>query len=338
MLAYLPEINKWEKANESLQLARVISTWGSSPRPVGSVMLIDSSGSISGSVSGGCVEASVVKELATLEPGQSRKLDYGVSDELAWTVGLSCGGKLQVLAQRINFKEEPWQTLYNHLNNNEPCFLISSIDLTNSRNVLVHADGTLVGDALDAAVITEANKLYASRQDGMVTHASRDYFVQVFPRRSTLFIIGVAHITTELVELAHQFNMETIVVDPRAYFADKTSFRVPPTALIQAYPSEVLNTYPLDAYSYAAILSHDPKIDDNAIELLLETPIAYIGALGSRKNHEKRKTRLKEKGFSEDQINRIHGPIGLSIGAKGAREIALSIMAEIIAVKNNVLP
>ena len=147
-------------------------------------------------------------------------------------------------------------------------------------------------------------------------------------------IVGAAHITADLVELGHFFGFRTIVIDPRGAFAQKTQFQVPPDQLIEAYPSEVLEGFPLDAYTFCAVLSHDPKIDDNALEILLPSDVAYIGALGSRKTHAKRVQRLTERGISDELINRIQSPIGVDIHAKSAREIALSVMGAIVAVKN----
>ena len=152
-----------------------------------------------------------------------------------------------------------------------------------------------------------------------------------------MIIIGAAHITADLVQLAHQFDFETIVIDPRATFAKNTTFAVKPDQIIEKYPSEVLKDFPLDANTYAVILSHDPKIDDDALQILLRKKVAYIGALGSKKNHEKRSQRLLEKGFTPDDIARIDAPIGLDIKASGAKEIAFSIMGAVIKAKNSFL-
>ena len=150
-----------------------------------------------------------------------------------------------------------------------------------------------------------------------------------------MLIIGAAHITADLVDLANTFGFESIVIDPRGTFASKTQFQTPPDVIFEKYPSEVIPDYTLDAYTYAVILSHDPKIDDNALHLLLKSHVAYIGALGSKKTHAKRIARLREAGFSDTQIDRIQAPIGLNINAKTPREIALSIMAQIIGVMND---
>ena len=160
------------------------------------------------------------------------------------------------------------------------------------------------------------------------------YFVEVFPRRSQMFVIGAAHLTSSLVDLAYMYGFETIVIDPRDAFASSTHFNTKPDRVHNAYPAEVLDSYKLDAQSFAVILSHDPKIDDNALEVLLPSDVAYIGALGSKKTHEKRTARLTNAGFTQQQLDRIHAPIGENINAMSPQEIALSIMAQIIKVKN----
>jgi len=152
-----------------------------------------------------------------------------------------------------------------------------------------------------------------------------------------MLIVGAAHITVDLVALAKQFDFETVVIDPRGIFSEKTQFPVQPDHLYVDRPAEILPTYDLDAYSFAVLLTHDPKIDDQALHLLLRSDIAYIGALGSRRTHAKRVKRLTEAGFSESEIEKIHGPIGVSINAKLPKEIALSILGQIIQVKNRYL-
>ena len=149
-----------------------------------------------------------------------------------------------------------------------------------------------------------------------------------------MIIIGAAHITADLVQLGHEFDFETIVIDPRGIFAKNTTFAVKPDRISEKYPSEVLNDFELDPYTYAVILSHDPKIDDNALQILLRSKVAYIGALGSRKTHEKRTARLKLAGFTDQEISHIEAPIGIDINAQGAKEIALSIMGAVIKAKN----
>ena len=190
---------------------------------------------------------------------------------------------------------------------------------------------------MSETILEKAKEAYAKRNHELIFADDVPYFIQVFPRRSQLLIIGAAHITADLVQLAKLYDFETIVIDPRGAFAKSTQFTLPPDQLFEKSPSEVLSEFSLDAYTYAVILSHDPKIDDDALQILLRSQVAYIGALGSRKTHEKRIDRLISAGFSQEEIAKINAPIGVDINAQGAKEIALSIMGAIIKAKNTFL-
>ena len=152
-----------------------------------------------------------------------------------------------------------------------------------------------------------------------------------------MMIIGAAHLTADLVDLAQQFDFETIIIDPRGVFTQKTHFKTPPDQTFEDWPAEVLPRFALDNYTYAVLLTHDPKIDDQAIHIFLKSDVAYIGALGGRKTQGKRRTRLLEAGFTEEEVDRIKGPVGININAKKPREIALSILAEAIQERNRYL-
>jgi xanthine dehydrogenase accessory factor len=335
MREYIEKVNHWKDNGEHVALARVVKTWGSSPRPAGSVMFIDQAGNMSGSVSGGCVEGAVVKTaLESLKNKSDIRLDYGVSDEDAWSVGLSCGGRIQVFLQSVDFQDETWKKLAESVEQNKSAVLISSLTDGTSSNTLITEDDQVIGDDIPDSVLAVARESYRKRVHETYETEGVSYFIHLFPRKPLLLIIGAAHITVDLVSLGNFYGFETVVIDPRGFFADNTEFNEPPSKIIKSYPSEVLGDYPLDSYTFAAILSHDPKIDDNALQVLLPSDVAYIGALGSRKTHEKRIKRLMEKGISEDMLERINAPIGLGIHAKSAREIALSVIAEIISVKN----
>ena len=191
------------------------------------------------------------------------------------------------------------------------------------------------GHSQNALLIENGLRAYVERKTQTVELADgTTWFAQVFSPKMKLVIIGAAHITVDLVHLAQYFGFETMVIDPRGIFAEKTQFSTPPDHLFVDWPAEVLPDLSLDAYTFAVLLTHDPKIDDQALHILLRSEVAYIGALGSRKTHEKRVKRLTAAGFSEAEIGRIHAPIGVNIAAKSAREIALSIVGELIREKN----
>ena len=342
MKVLLNKIQEWIAKDKKFAIAIVTKTWGSSPRPVGSVMIISEDMEMAGSVSGGCVEGAVIKSaVPLLEKGEGKQLAYGVTDEEAWGVGLSCGGKIQVFAEQFlafnDNEKEVWKKLEYCLQNNEGCVLLTRLENGKGHHALVLPNGEVVGENVNENLQKEGSRAFHERKNQVIEVDGSTYFAQVFPRKSQMLIIGAAHITVDLVQLAHLYDFETIVIDPRGIFSNKTQFTVPPDFIFEKYPSEVLENYDLDAYSYAVILSHDPKIDDNALEILLPSKIGYIGALGSRRTHEKRVRRLSEKGFSEEEIQRIHAPIGVDIRAKTPKEIAMSIMGEIIKSKNEYL-
>ena len=342
MFDILPDIEKWVDARKPFALATVIRTWGSAPRPIGSALAVTTDKEMAGSVSGGCIEGAVIKEAQSiLESGRPQRLKFGVSDEDAWSVGLTCGGAIHVWAERFfAFDEDPteqkiWNKLHHCLTNNVGCILLTNMSSKQNEHLLViPSEDAKIGKKDSDALVDLAMKAYRERKNQTIEHGEEQYFARVFPRKSQLLIVGAAHITTDLVRLGNLYDFETVVIDPRGIFANKTQFPVPPHQLFVDWPAEVLPDFALDDYSYAVLLTHDPKIDDQALHLLLKSGIGYIGALGSRRTHEKRVKRLHEAGFSEKEIGRIHAPVGVDINAKRPKEIALSIMAEMVKVKN----
>lgn len=337
-------IENWTNKKKVFAIATVTKTWGSSPRPVGSTMIISEDMEMAGSVSGGCVEGAVLKAASdVISNGGGKKLAFGVTDEEAWQVGLSCGGSIQVYLERFmsaderDAEKEVWQALSTCLSENSPCVLLTKLVDGVNDHILIKPDGTHAGRTPSAELSAQALQAYKERKNQVIEAGDHQYFVQVFPRKSQMLIIGAAHITADLIQLAKLYDFETIVIDPRGVFTNKTQFNTPPDQIFEKYPQEVLGDFTLDAYTFAVILSHDPKIDDNALHILLRSEVAYIGALGSRKTQAKRVARLTEAEFTEAEISRIHAPIGVDIKAKKPREIALSIMGEIIRVQNEFL-
>ncbi len=333
-------MNRWREEKKKIVLARVIQTWGSSPRPTGSSMVIADTLEMAGSVSGGCVEGHVLKAAQQImRTAESKQLHYGVSDEEAWAVGLTCGGKIRVFLQPWFFGQglkgdELAELLHQRLVQNQSCILVTQLSDGTSHNSMVMPEGECIGAPLPPALVSSALEAYRKRNHQTITFDEKEFFIHVFPKRSRLIIVGAAHITADLVMLAKRYDFETLVIDPRGVFAKNTVFTEAPDHIFENYPSEVLPGLAPDPYTYAVILSHDPKIDDDALQHLLRSPVAYIGALGSRKNHEKRTARLLNNGFSPEEIKRINAPIGLDMNAQGAKEIALSILGAVIKAKN----
>ena len=337
MNQYSTQLSKWLATGLSFCSATVIHTWGSSPRPVGSMMFIGSDAEILGSVSGGCVEGAVVREaLEVMKTGKAKHLKFGITDDEAWAVGLSCGGSMAVFLEPFVGIQNP--EIWSLLSTDNPCCTLATLlSAENTTHVLVTDKGEVIGHSPTENLQTEALRAYRERKTQTITLENDTWLLQVFPRQSQLIIVGAAHITVDLVHLAQYFDFETIVIDPRGIFAHKTQFPTPPDHLFVDWPAEVLPNFKLDAYTFAVLLTHDPKIDDQALELFLKSEVAYIGCLGSKKTHEKRINRLTAKGFSETDIARIHAPVGVDIRAKSAKEIALSIVSELVRERNQYL-
>ena len=306
MREVLQELNEWTRAGEDIAIATVIETWGSSPRPLGSKMLVTRSGKMAGSVSNGCIEGAVFDEgQKVLKTGTPKIAAFGVADEVAFEVGLACGGHIEVFVQPLG---NVHRQLVGMLNRDEAATLRTN--LTTGEAELV--SGTPPGTELP-------------RRDG-------DVFVEPFRRPAHLVIIGAIHIAIPLHRLAKLMGYRVTVIDARAKFATKERF---PEAdeLIVAWPDEAMSKIPIDSSTYVVVLTHDPKFDLPALRSVLKKDAGYIGAIGSRKTNQNRFDALRKEGFTEEQLARVHGPIGLDLGGRGAEETALGILAEITAVR-----
>lgn len=335
MLDVLDQIRELVQKDEPIAVATVIKTWRSSPRPVGSCLLVTANGVMYGSISGGCVEnLAVIKALEVLESGHPIIVNFGVADEEAWEIGLSCGGAIEVhIAPFFGIKNPVvWKTFNENVQRNNSIALIT--DLSNGEISLIEKDESKV-PSLPKDIYLESRQLLDKGVSTKLEHEAVAYFVNSFPVKPKMILIGSAHITAELIELADMYDFETIVIDPRDTFAHKTAYNINPDTILVNWPQEVLPEMQLDANCYIVILSHDPKIDDEALKIVLKKPVKYIGALGSRKTHAKRIARLESYGFNENEIGQIKSPIGIDIKSQLPREIALSIMGEIILRRNS---
>ena len=336
------DILAWEQEGRPFALARVIETWGSSPRPVGAAMIVGGSMEVAGSVSGGCIEGAVITEARqVLADGEPRRLHYGVSDETAWSVGLTCGGQVSVFVEQHpglagGGSSRVWEALRSRLEANRPAVLLTRLAAGEPHLLVDPEAGELAAGDWGAAsqrALEAAASAFSERQSAVVEIDSAPVFVQVFPRRDRLLVVGASHICIPLVRLAKILDLETVVIDPREVFARPERFPEAPARLERVWPARFFEDWSVDESTYAVLLTHDPKIDDEALHHLLRSPAAYIGALGSRRSHAKRLDRLREAGYQEGEIGRIRGPVGLDIGAESPEEIALSILAEVVAVR-----
>ncbi len=334
-------LDRWVKEGKAVALATVVGTWGSSPRQPGARMAIDSEGRIEGSVSGGCVEGAVITEaLECLQNKQSRRLEFGVTDEMAWQVGLSCGGRLEVLVQPL--ETDWWQLLAGELEAERPVASLAFLESADGgERVLVGAAGAILwahpelDDSGRQTLAGAASEALRNGRPAQEEVAGRQVFVDCLLPRPRLILIGGAHVAVALQSLARQLGFRVILVDPRRAFA--TPERFPGAeAIHHQYPQHVLPALALDSNTYVAVLTHDPKIDDPALLEALPSPAPYVGVLSSRRTHQKRVARLREEGLEESLIERVRTPIGLEIGARTPEEIALAVMAEIVQVRNSV--
>ena len=305
-LSVLRSAVEWLQSGQSVAIATVVQTWGSAPRPVGSWLAIRADGQVAGSVSGGCVEDDLIRRVQTeiLTCNTPEMVVYGVTQQEAARFGLPCGGTLRLLVE-----PKPELAVLEQLLEN-----ISSHQITRRSVSLSTGKSTLtLGDRSDEFVCTE--------QEMQTTYGPRWRMV----------IIGAGQLSLYTADFALASDFEVIVIDPREEYAE--GLNRTDITFSKGMPDDVLLEIGVDSHTAVVALTHDPKLDDMALMEALKSPAFYVGALGSRKNTQKRKERLLEFDVSQEQVEKLHGPVGLYIGALTPPEIAVSILAEVIAVK-----
>jgi len=302
----------WVRAGRGAALATVVETWGSAPRPVGSQLVIASDGEMEGSVSGGCVEgAVVVAAMDAITSGQAEVLEFGVSDDEAFAVGLACGGTIKVLV-------EPVGTAV-------PVALLEELVAARAARQPVAYEVGIAGGT--RRLLTPDDPRVADRFRRDASGLEDGVFTGIHNPPLRMVIIGAVHIAQALVPMARIAGYDPILVDPRPAFA--AAARFPGETIIEDWPDDALDAIGLDGRTAVVTLTHDPKLDDPAIARALRSDVFYLGCLGSSRTHAKRVGRLTEAGFSMSEITKIHGPVGLRIGANGPGEIAVAILAEV---------
>ncbi len=332
----LPEICRWRADGKHFAIATVVKAWGSSPRPLGSRMAVTAEGDMVGSVSGGCVEGAVFEEAqSVLQDGVPKLVSYGVTRDQAWAVGLSCGGEIEIF---IENEDALSPVLKMHLE--EERLVVQATALSGSAagsSLLLTSDGAVWGslgsEAMIDSVREQAAELFAGHGAKRMSEGDTDLFLEALPPRERLVIVGAVHVAVPLVELASRLGFRTIIVDPRTAFATAERFGHA-DEIRTDWPDEALRDLQLNEATYVALLSHDEKLDLPALEVALRSKARYIGALGSRKTHQRRLDALRERGFSDEEMARIHSPIGLNLGGRRAEEIALSVLSEMVAVRH----
>jgi len=308
-LHVLRTLAQWRTAGQAALLATVVRTWGSSPRPVGSLMALRDDGVVVGSVSGGCIEDDLIHRWRHAITDQAPQLSrYGVSADEAQRFGLPCGGTLELM---LEFNPDA-QDLASLLRRVDAAQLVSRrVSLRNGR--------------VELSVLTQPGQLLCDDR----------YLTQAFGPAYRLLIIGAGQLSAYLAAMAVFNGFAVTVCDPRE--AHRDGWSVAATRLLTGMPDDVVTEFRPDLRSAVVALTHDPKLDDLALLAALESPAFYVGAIGSRRNNAARRERLREHfAIAPEALERLHGPIGLPIGSKTPAEIAVSAMAEIIACRNGV--
>ncbi len=321
-------VSEWLAAGHQAALATVVSTWGSSPNPTGSHLGIRDDGAITGSVSAGCVEGAVINEAMEILKGAAPELfEYGVTDEMAWEVGLACGGKITVLVRSVD-KEVAGLYADAKARTNKGKAVAVITRIRDGATALVgegQNNGPLEVSADLAEMAAEDIREGSSR---LLEAGDETYFIEAKAPLRRLIVVGAVHIAQALVPMAMIAGFQVSVIDPRGTFA--TAERFPGVDVITEWPEDALGGFVIDDQTAIVTLTHDPKFDDPVLHTALTSTAFYVGALGSRRTQAKRADRLKALGLDQAALDRLHGPIGLDISAASPAEIAVSILAEII--------
>jgi xanthine dehydrogenase accessory factor len=331
-------VGRWLDEGEQVAIATVINVDGSAPRDEGAKMAIAGSGKVAGSVSGGCVEGAVADEArSVLETGVPKIVRYGINRNMMWDVGLSCGGAIDVFIERQPGKLAAPAGA---------AFVTATVvrgpsHIGAKRRYVAAAAGNgartegSTGDARLDVLADDAARTALVRGSAKTEKlGEHDVFVDPTLPEPRLIIVGAVHIGMALCDLAMRAGYEVTVLDPRPRLNNRERF---PAAheLVVGWPEDELPKLAFDENTYVAVLTHDEKFDDPTLDHVLRRRVRYVGAIGSRKTQALRRERLAAAGFSRETIDAVHAPIGLDIGAQSPEEIAVAILAEMIAAKHN---
>jgi len=347
MREVLDELIAARNRDGQVAMATVVRTWKSAPRPAGASMLVTGTGEAVGSVSGGCVEGALY-ELGqeVLADGQARFETYGVSDDDAFAVGLTCGGILEVFVERVDHTTWPeLDGIAASIAAGEPVAVATIVRGPHfvGRHLVVRPDrteGSLGTDRLDDTIREDTIGMLASGTTGFLRYGPEgerlgeglDVFVASYAPPAQMFVFGAIDFSAALVRVGKLLGYRVTVVDARPVFATRKRFPDADEVVVD-WPHRWLEQQQVDQRTVIAVLTHDPKFDVPALQVALRTDAGYIGAMGSRRTHEDRLERLKEAGVTTDEIARLHSPIGLDLGARTPEETAISIAAEIVQAR-----
>lgn len=308
-LQVLRTARDWVKSGRRVVMATVVKTWGSAPRPIGALTAIRDDGMVVGSVSGGCVEDDMIAQVRAgkLVYDKPATTKYGVTAEEAKRFGLPCGGTLELVLEPLDHRSG-LDDLLARVERHE--LVLRTLDMESGR--------VAIGPA------KWPDQLFFDGKTLVTVHGPR----------WRLLIIGAGQLSKYLAQMAQALDYQVVVCDPREEYAD--TWDVSGAELRRGMPDEIVTEMNLDGHSAVVTLTHDPKLDDMALLEALKSPAFYVGAIGSRKNNDARRRRLAEFDLSQEEIARLHGPVGLKIGSKTPPEIAVAILAEMTAIRNGV--
>lgn len=345
MREIIESLKTWFNSELDFTIATVTRTWSSSPRPIGAAMAVSKNEEIVGSVSGGCVEGALFEaSLEVLKDGKPQVLMYGVSDDDALEVGLTCGGTIELFVQLVNKKTFPnFNEVADAILKDLPiaiATLTKGSENIGSRIILFQNsfEGSLNSAGLDDSVLEDARGLLNHGNtrtlkfgvNGERRMDSVNIFVESFARAPRMIVFGAIDFATAVANIGKFLGYYVIVCDARPIFATKRRF---PNAdeIVVSWPHKYLSSIEVDERTAICVLTHDPKFDIPLLEIALKTKAGYIGAMGSRRTHEDRLKKLQEIGISKNELSRLRSPIGLDLGARTPEETAVSIAAEIIS-------
>lgn len=341
MREILQQMRDWFDQGKEVALATVVEVYGSAPRGLGAKMAINHESMMAGSVSGGCVEGAVVAEaLKVLKTGNPKLLHYGVTQDQAISVGLACGGTIEIWVEALS--EELFSKMEKDLLEDRLALIVTVMTGSHAgEKMYVYPEKKNMGEISNPELLEKINELvdeifirqHSQRKTILVQDQEYEVFFDVVDPSPKLVIVGAVHISIPLVQYAKILGFHTIVVDPRKAFGNPERFPHV-DELVNQWPQEFLESYTWDQGTYLVVVSHDDKLDVPALVIGCQHDARYIGALGSKTTFAKHVRDLKSAGITDEQIARIHSPIGVDIAARGPEEIALSIITEMVAVKN----
>ena len=342
-------MREWQARGDEIALATVLRVERAAPRLPGARLAATRSGRMAGSVSGGCVESDVFERaMQTLDSGMSAVVNYGIADELGFAVGLTCGGSIDVLIEPF-LPDREWLTLAEAMEDGRPAVYAVGVapePLLGRKLTMLPAEepGGLpsfqktgsIAPELDAFLDGVGGRLIQTGGTELAAFPWRgeeaQVFLEAFLPPPDLVIVGATHTAISLSRLANEVGFQVTVVDARSVLATEERFPEP-SRLIREWPEEAMAQVPLGVHSAVAVLTHDPKFDLPALACALQSAAGYIGALGGRVTHEARRRKLREQGFTDADLARIRAPIGLDIGSRTPEELAVAILAEVLAAR-----